>query len=145
MSNAKDALARAVNGLHRTIYRASKGRIAGTGMGMPVVELTTTGRRSGAARTVMLTSPVHDGDQVVLVASYGGDDRHPQWFLNLRENPEVELTMGGKKRSMRARVATSDEKADLWPRVVAGYKGYAQYQTRTERDIPLVILEPLSV
>ena len=145
MSNAKDALARAVNGLHRTIYRATKGRIAGTGMGMPVVELTTTGRKSGAARTVMLTSPVHDDDQVVLVASYGGDDRHPQWFLNLRENPEVELTMGGKKRSMRARVATSDEKVDLWPRVVAGYKGYAQYQTRTERDIPLVILEPLSV
>lgn len=144
MSNAKDALARAVNGLHRTVYRLSDGRIGGRGMGMPVVELTTTGRKTGAPRTVMLTSPVHDDDQVVLVASYGGDDRHPQWFLNLRDNPKVELTMGGKKRPMQARVATSDEKAELWPRVVAGYKGYAQYQTRTERDIPLVILEPLS-
>jgi deazaflavin-dependent oxidoreductase (nitroreductase family) len=143
MSLAKDVLARTVNVVHRTVYRLSDGRIGGSGFGMPVVELTTTGRRSGVPRTVMLTSPVHDDDQVVLVASYGGDDRHPQWFLNLRDNPNVELTMQGKKRPMQARVATSAEKSELWPRVVDGYKGYAQYQTRTERDIPLVILEPL--
>jgi deazaflavin-dependent oxidoreductase (nitroreductase family) len=85
---------------------------------------------------------VQDGDRLVLVASYGGDDRHPAWFLNLRDNPEVELTMGGRTRPMRARVATADEKAELWPRVVDAYKGYGQYQRRTERDIPLVIVEP---
>ncbi len=111
---------------------------------MPVVQLTTIGRKSGQPRTVMLTSPVHDDDRVVLVASYGGDDRHPAWFLNLRDNPKVELTMEGRRRRMRARVASTDEKAELWPRVVAGYRGYAQYQTRTRRDIPLVILEPLA-
>ena len=109
---------------------------------MPVVQLNTVGRKSGKKRTTMLTSPVQDGDRVVLVASYGGDDRNPSWFLNLRDNPEVELTMHGRTRPMKARVATADEKAELWPRVVAAHKGYGQYQTRTEREIPLVILEP---
>ena len=90
----------------------------------------------------MLTSPVQDGDRVVLVASYGGDDRNPSWFLNLRDNPDVELTMHGATRPMRARAASPDERAELWPRVVAAHKGYGQYQTRTEREIPLVILEP---
>lgn len=144
MANAKDALFRVINGVHRSVYRLSNGRIAGRGAGMPVVQLTTIGRKSGQPRTVMLTSPVHDDDRVVLVASYGGDDRHPAWFLNLRDNPKVELTMEGRRRRMRARVASTDEKAELWPRVVAGYRGYAQYQTRTRRDIPLVILEPLA-
>jgi len=100
------------------------------------------GRKSGKKRTTMLTTPVHDDDRVVLVASYGGDDRHPAWFLNVRDNPEVELEMKGKKRTMRAHVASTDEKAALWPDVVESHKGYAEYQTKTERDIPLVILEP---
>src|SRR5437870_1778168 len=138
----KDAIARGANVLHRAIVKGTGGRIGGTGFGMPVVILTTTGRKSGKQRETMLTSPVHDDNRVVLVASYGGDDRHPAWFLNLRDNPDVELEMRGKKRPMRARVATAEEKATLWPEVTAAYKGYAQYQTKTERDIPLVILEP---
>jgi deazaflavin-dependent oxidoreductase (nitroreductase family) len=85
---------------------------------------------------------VQDGESVVLVASYGGDDRHPQWFLNLRDNPEVEITMEGNTRQLRARVASPEEKATLWPRVVAAHRGYGQYQQRTDRDIPLVICEP---
>jgi len=76
------------------------------------------------------------------VASYGGDDRSPAWYLNLRDHPEVTLTMQGRTRSMKARTATVDEKAELWPKVVAGYKGYAGYQTKTDRDIPLVLLDP---
>ena len=76
------------------------------------------------------------------MASYGGDDRHPTWFLNLRDNSQVEITMDGRTRRMRARVATPEEKAELWPRVVAAYSGYGQYQRRTDRDIPLVICEP---
>lgn len=140
---AKDVFLRSVNVVHRTVFRLTNGRLGGRGAGMPVLELTTIGRRSRSPRTVMLTSPVQDGDRIVIVASYGGDDRHPAWFLNLRDNPAVEVTMGGANRSMRARVASAEEKADLWPRVVAGYKGYAQYQKRTDRDIPLVILEPL--
>ena len=139
----KDLMARAGNVLHKAILSASQGRVGGTGFGMPVVVLTTTGRKSGKQRTTMLTTPVHDESRVVLVASYGGDDRDPAWFLNLRDNPNVELELKGKKRAMRARVATADEKTTLWPEVVKSYKGYAQYQTRTDRDIPLVILEPV--
>jgi deazaflavin-dependent oxidoreductase (nitroreductase family) len=138
----KDFLALRINDLHRTVYRLSKGRIANRGMGMPVVMLTTTGRKSGQPRTTMLTSPVQDGDRYVLVASNGGDDRDPAWLLNLRANPAVEVSIDGTTRAMTARVASPDEKAELWPRVVAGYKGYANYQTRTDRDIPLVILTP---
>ena len=138
----KDVLARGVNVLHKAVMKGTGGRIGGTGFGMPVVILTTTGRKSGKQRTTMLTSPVNDDDRVVLVASYGGDDRHPAWFLNLRDNPDVELEMHGKKRPMRAHVASAEEKKTLWPEVTEAYKGYAQYQTKTDRDIPLVILEP---
>lgn len=141
MVNTKDVAAKVVTGLHEAIFRASKGRLANKGFGMPVVMLTTTGRKSGKQRTTMLTSPVQDGDRVVLVASWGGDDRHPTWYLNLRDQPAVELTAEGKTRPMRARIASKEEKAELWPRVVDAYKGYAQYQKRTDRDIPLVILE----
>lgn len=142
MANAKDIGARLVTGFHEAVFRLTNGRVGNRGFGMPVLVLTTTGRKSGKKRTTMLTSPVQDGDAIVLVASYGGDDRHPQWLLNLRDNPEVEITMDGKTRSVRARVASPEEKADLWPRVVEAYRGYGQYQKRTERDIPLVICEP---
>jgi deazaflavin-dependent oxidoreductase (nitroreductase family) len=140
--NPKDVVARLVTGFHEAVFRVSNGRVGNKGFGMPVVMLTTTGRKSGKRRTTMLTSPTQDGEGIVLVASYGGDDRHPAWFLNLRDNPEVEVTMRGQTRPMRARVASSEEKAELWPRVVAAYRGYGQYQQRTERDIPLVIVEP---
>jgi deazaflavin-dependent oxidoreductase (nitroreductase family) len=142
VANAKDIGARIVTGFHEAVFRLSNGRIGNRGFGMPVLILTTTGRKTGKQRTTMLTSPVQDGDQLVLVASYGGDDRHPTWFLNLRDNPQVEITMDGRARRMSARVATQEEKEKLWPRVVAAYRGYGQYQKRTERDIPLVICEP---
>jgi deazaflavin-dependent oxidoreductase (nitroreductase family) len=142
MAEPKDTIARVGNLIHRSLFSMSNGRIAGNFFGMPVVMLTTTGRKSGKPRTTMLTSPVQPGDSVVLVASYGGDPRHPTWFLNLRDNPDVQIAMSGKRRPMRARVATVEEKEKLWPDVVAKYKGYGQYQTRTSRDIPLVILEP---
>ena len=142
-SNVKDMLAKGVNVLHKGILKASGGRVGGKGFGMPVVILTTTGRKSGKERSTMLTSPVQEGDRVVLVASYGGDDRNPAWFLNLRDNPDVQLEMHGKKRAMKAHVASVDEKAVLWPKVTEAYKGYAQYQTKTDRDIPLVILDPV--
>jgi len=142
MANAKDMMMRVVTGFHKAVFRASNGRLANRGYGMPVLQLTTTGRKSGKRRTTMLTSPVQDGDRMVLVASNGGDDRHTNWYLNLRDDPNVEITMDGRTRPMRARVASADEKAELWPRVVAAHRGYAQYQTRTNRDIPLVILAP---
>jgi len=114
-------------------------------MGMSVVELTTVGRKSGEPRAVMLTSPVQDRDVLVIVASRGGDDHHPVWFLNLQANPDVEVAVqGSPKQRMHARVATADERARLWPQVTAAYDGYATYQTKTEREIPLVLLEPVT-
>jgi deazaflavin-dependent oxidoreductase (nitroreductase family) len=138
----KDSTARFWTGIHQSIFRASNGRILGDVFGMPVVMLTTTGRKTGKQRTTMLTSPVQVGDSIVIVASYGGDNRHPTWFLNLRDNPEVHVVALGKDRPMRARVASPEERAKLWPKVVKQYRGYGRYQERTEREIPLVILEP---
>jgi deazaflavin-dependent oxidoreductase (nitroreductase family) len=139
---AKDVGAKLFTGFHRAVYKVSGGRIGGTGLGMPVVILTTKGRKSGQARETMLTAPVIDGDTVVLVASYGGDDRNPAWYLNLRDEPEVELVLHNEKKPMKARVANADEKAELWPRVVEANKGYAGYQEKTDREIPLVLLDP---
>jgi deazaflavin-dependent oxidoreductase (nitroreductase family) len=133
---------KALSQAHRTILHVTGGRVLGSAFGMPVVELQTMGRRSGLPRTTMLTTPVIDGERVVLVASKGGNDRDPDWYRNLLAHPEVELTIGGQHRLMRARPASPDEKAELWPRVVGAYPGYAGYQRRTRRDIPLVICEP---
>ncbi len=133
---------KAMSRTHRAIVHLSSGRVLGSAFGMPAVELHTVGRKSGRPRSTMLTAPVVDGDRVVLVASKGGDDRDPDWFRNLVTHPDIELTMAGRRRPMRARRASPEERAELWPRVVAAYKGYGGYQRRTERDIPLVICEP---
>jgi len=112
---------------------------------MPVLQLTTTGRRSGQQRTSMLTSPYQEGSTIVIVASRGGDDHHPAWFLNLRDNPEVTVSIGGKPpMPMRAEVAGSDERARLWPLVIADHRNYAGYQRKTSREIPLVLLRPIA-
>jgi deazaflavin-dependent oxidoreductase (nitroreductase family) len=137
---SKDSVFRSVNGLHRSIFKASKGRLLGRVAGMPVLMLTTTGRKSGEPRTTMLTVPIQEGDSLIVVASKGGDQRNPAWFLNLRDNAEVEVLMKGRRQKMTARIATTEQKLQLWPKVTAAYKGYAGYQKKTDRDIPLVIL-----
>jgi deazaflavin-dependent oxidoreductase (nitroreductase family) len=137
-----DLQLKAMNTLHRSVLKLSGGRLGWRAGGMPVVELTTRGRKSGQPRVVLLTSPVQEGDAIVIVASRGGDDHHPAWFLNLRDDPDVEVAFAGKPRQrMRARVASPEERAALWPRVTEVYKQYAGYQTKTEREIPLVLLE----
>ena len=93
-------------------------------------------------RTTMLTTPIHDDDRVVLIASKGGDPRDPQWYRNLAANPDVQLTMKGRTRAMRARTASPTERTALWPDIVAVYKGYDSYQKRAGREIPVVICEP---
>lgn len=138
-----DLALKAMNTLHRAVQRASFGKVGWKAGTMPVVELTTIGRKSGVRRTVLLTSPVQEGDTYVVVASRGGDDEHPAWFLNLRDNPAVDVsTDGTSTRPMHARVADADERARLWPRITADHKNYASYQTKTTREIPLVFLEP---
>lgn len=136
----KDRVARAVTGFHRAAYRLSGGRVAGRVAGMPVLLLTTRGRTTGRRRTVPLTW-FADGEAIVLVASYGGDDRHPGWYRNLCADARVEVLRGRSRRSLTARTATPEERDRIWPRIVATYPGYARYQSRTSRHIPLVVLE----
>jgi len=109
---------------------------------MKPVELYTTGRKSGKIYSTMLSTPVHDGRRVVLVASKGGYQDHPDWYKNLVVNPDVELTIDDRTVPMRARTASPEERATLWPAVVAASKRYRDYQRNTEREIPLVICEP---
>lgn len=137
-----DLVLKTMNRIHRTLFNASGGRLGGNLLGMLVVDLKTIGAKSGQQRSSMLTSPVYDDDRIVLVASRGGDPQHPGWYHNIKADPDVEIVTRSGRRKMRARVATAEEKQELWPQVVAKYKGYGQYQTKTTRDIPLVILEP---
>jgi deazaflavin-dependent oxidoreductase (nitroreductase family) len=131
-----------MNLVHKTVLKLSGGRLLNSFGSMPVVELHTVGRTSGKRRTTMLTAPIHDGDTYVLVASKGGDDRDPDWYRNLVADPAIELTVDGRTLEMTARVATDEEKADMWPRIVEAYKGYAGYQKKTDRNIPVVVCEP---
>jgi len=134
---------RTLSGLHRAVLRASGGRLGGELAGLPSIRLTTVGRRSGKPRVSMLTVPVTLGDAFVVVASAGGDDRHPAWYLNLVDHPRVEVAAAGKpSRPMVARVAARQERDLLWPRVTAALVNYAEYQERTGRVIPVVVLEP---
>jgi deazaflavin-dependent oxidoreductase (nitroreductase family) len=139
----KDLGFRYVPRLHRALMGLTGGRFVGSFGGMPVIVLTTTGRKSGLQRATVLTPPIIEDSRVVLVASKGGDDRNPEWFLNLQAHPDVEIAVKGQDpKAYRARVATAEEKAELWPQIVSAYKGYAGYQKRTSRDIPVVICEP---
>lgn len=127
--------------LHRFLYRASGGRIGGRLWGLRVVLLTTTGRRSGKRRTVPLCS-LRDGEDVVVIASYGGLDRPPAWSLNLAAQPNAQLEDGRERRPVVARTASPDERARLWAEVTAKAPGYLDYERRTEREIAVVILQP---
>ena len=127
---------------HRSLLKLTGGRFPRKIMGMKTVELQTIGRKSGKAYSTMLTTPVHDEQRTVLVASKGGSQDHPDWYKNLVANPDVLLTLDDRTVPMRARTASPDERATLWPAVVAAYKGYAGYERNTDREIPLVICEP---
>ncbi len=127
---------------HRSLLKLTGGRFPRTIMGMKTVELHTTGRKSGKPYSNMLSVPIHDDRRIVLVASKGGSQDHPDWYKNLVANPDVELTIDDRTVLMRARTASPDERATLWPKVVATYKGYGGYQRNTDREIPLVICEP---
>jgi len=138
-----DLVLKSMNAVHRTMLKLSGGHLGWDAGSMPVLELTTVGRTSGQQRTVMLTSPLQHAGAYVIVASRGGDDHHPAWFLNLRDHPQVEVAMKGTgRRPMLARVATDQERAELWPQIATKHKNYAGYQARTTREIPLVLLEP---
>lgn len=137
-----DGMMNAANFLHRSILWISGGRLGAELGSMPVVELRHTGRTSGTVRSTMLTAPIHDGDTFVLVASKGGDTRDPDWYRNIVANPDVELVVRGETLPMTARTVSDDERVEMWPRIVDAYSGYAGYQSKTERTIPVVLCEP---
>ena len=139
-----DFAMKSMNRFHRSLLAVSRGRLGWKAGGMPVLELTTVGRRSGEKRTSMLTSPVQSGEAIVVVASRGGDPVHPAWFLNLRDQPQVEVVWKGQpRRPMTARVAEGEEREQLWSRIMADFPHYGSYQAKTTRLIPLVVLEPV--
>jgi deazaflavin-dependent oxidoreductase (nitroreductase family) len=138
-----DLALKSMNAVHRTVLKVTGGRFGWNLSGMPVLELTTTGRTSGEPRSVMLTSPVQEGDALVVVASRGGDDANPSWFLNLRDDPDVQVALDGRAAEpYRAVVADADERARLWPQITADHGNYAGYQEKTDREIPVVVLHP---
>lgn len=126
---------------HRALMTLTRGRRGWTIGPMPAVELHTIGRVSGVRRSTMLTSPVHGDGRWVIVASKGGDDRDPEWYRNLVANPDVELTVRGVTHALRAHTASPAEKATLWPQIIKVNPGYAGYQRKTDREIPVVICE----
>jgi deazaflavin-dependent oxidoreductase (nitroreductase family) len=128
---------------HRAVLKATGGRYPKKLKGMEPVELHTIGRKSGQRRSTLLTAPICEDDRVIVIASKGGHQDHPQWYKNLAVNPDVEVTIRDQTRPMRARTASPEEKAELWPTITKVNKGYAGYQRNTDRDIPVVICEPV--
>lgn len=138
-----DVAHKVMRNTHAAVVRLSGGRIGHTVSGMPVVKVTTTGRSSGRPRTVMLTTPVHDDERYILVASKGGDDRDPDWYRNMVATPQFTLeTVEGETVDLVARTASAEEMDELWPQIVEAYRGYDGYREKTDREIPVVIAEP---
>jgi F420H(2)-dependent quinone reductase len=135
-------IAKAVLWLHATLYRLTNGRIGGRFIaGSPILLLTTIGRRTGKQRTRPLAY-VRDGERFVLCASNGGSPRHPGWYHNLRAAGRAEIQVGPEHLVVSARTADPTERSQLFPRFVQMYKGYADYEHKTSRQIPLVLLTP---
>jgi deazaflavin-dependent oxidoreductase (nitroreductase family) len=132
---------RVVGRLHTGLYRWSGGRLGQNAGGLAHLLLTTVGRKSGVSRTVPLTY-MPEADRYVLVASNGGADRHPAWWLNLQQTPRATIQVGGAVLEVEASRATPEEWAVLWPKVKAYNPFYGAYEQITARDIPLVILRP---
>jgi len=132
---------RIAGGLHAGVYRLTGGKVGGKIGKAPVLLLTTTGRKTGRARTTpLLYTPAGDGYAVI--ASKGGAPKHPLWYLNLRANPRVEVTVGRDTRQLHARDAEGEERERLWRALTDMYSGYDRYAEKTSRHIPVVVLEP---
>lgn len=125
---------------HVAVYRRTNGRVGAKLLWFPAALLTTTGRRSGTPRTTA-TLCLRDGERVILPASFGGRDRHPLWYLNLKANPLVQVQVRDEKLDMIARDATDEERRRYWPVLIEMYPPYQGYREATERAIPLVVCE----
>jgi F420H(2)-dependent quinone reductase len=132
---------RILGGMHRRVYRLTGGKVGGQIGKLPVLLLTTIGRRSGRPRTQPLAY-AQAGDGYAVIASKGGAPQHPLWYLNLRANPLAEVTVGCETRRVRARDAQGEERERLWRALADLYPGYDRYAQKTSRRIPVVVLEP---
>jgi deazaflavin-dependent oxidoreductase (nitroreductase family) len=140
----KDATARRLSRLHMLAYRATGGRVGKRLVNNDMLLLTTHGRKTARSHTVPLLY-LRSGSTYVVIASWGGRDYHPDWYLNLLDHPASKVNIRGERRNTIARVAEGSERADWWKRAVNAHDGYAGYQNRTQREIPIVILEPAVV
>lgn len=127
--------------LHAGVYKLSRGRLGGTANGSPIALVESVGRKSGKRRTHPLNC-TEDGENLVVIASKGGIDKHPAWYLNLKAHPQTNAWWKGEKRAVRMREAAEEERERLWKLMVDVYPPYADYQARTERRIPVIVLEP---
>jgi deazaflavin-dependent oxidoreductase (nitroreductase family) len=134
---------RIFGGMHAGVYRLTGGKVGGKIGKTPVLLLTTTGRKSGQPRTTPLLY-ARAGEGYVVIASKGGADQHPLWFLNLQANPSVKVTVGRETREMQARDTQGEERERLWRLLADLYPGYDKYAQKTSRQIPVVVLEPLA-
>ena len=124
------------------LYEATNGQEGGDLRGRPIIVLTSVGAKTGKIRKTALMRVEHDGVYAV-VASLGGAPKHPVWYHNLKANPHVELQDGATKRDYAAREVTGDEKSEWWERAVETWPDYAKYQQKTDRVIPVFVLEPM--
>jgi deazaflavin-dependent oxidoreductase (nitroreductase family) len=135
-------ITKGMTGTHAAIYRASGGKVVGRMFNSPVLLLITTGRKTGRERTTPLLY-LEDGENLVVVASVGGAPKHPDWYWNLKANPEARVEIGDRTLRIRAEEASGEEKRRLWARLVEMYPPYEDYQRRTKREIPILVLRPL--
>ncbi len=139
----KDRTAKYLSSIHRILYRSTRGAVGRRLVDNDICLLTTTGRRTGRDHTVPLLY-LRDGERLVVIASWGGRDQHPEWYLNLLSDPAATVQILGNRRPVEARTAHADERSLWWPKVLRAYDGYAEYESRTDREIPIVFLDPPS-
>ena len=130
------------SGAHTGVYRATGGKLFGRMGKSPILLLNTVGRKTGRRRTSPLLY-VMDGEDFVIIASKGGAPTHPAWYLNLKANPDATVEVGDREVRVRAEEVDSQEKDRLWQKMVEMYPSYDNYQTKTKREIPLLVLHPV--
>ncbi len=138
----RDAAVRRWSAFHALLYRLTGGVLGRRLVGNDMLLLTTAGHRSARPHTVPLLY-LREGSKLVVIASYGGRAYHPTWYDNLVSDPRVTVQIGSRRHPMLARVASPQERSLWWSRIVAAYDGYGEYQSRTDREIPVVLLEPV--
>ena len=136
----RDRTAKHLSTLHTLLYRTTRGIIGRRLVNNDILLLSTIGRWTGNTHTVPLLY-LRDGEDLVVIASWGGREQHPEWYLNLASNPVATAQIEGERIRVTATTADPKRRARLWAKVLAAYDGYGEYQSRTDREIPIVILE----